>query len=99
MEAKDWLPIILSVVGSGGLAMYAMNGIGKWYAKRQDDRAADKLADLKKIDELQKQIFAMQQETIQNEIKRTAEAANSTKIQLDMMTLLKAMATSKGTTP
>ena len=95
---KDWLPIILSVVGSGGLIMYVLNGIGKWYVRRQDARAADKLADLKKIDELQKQIFGMQQDTIKSEIARRTETDKSTEVQLQTLALLKAMAEKKGTT-
>jgi len=96
MEA--WIPVVLAVVGSGGVLTLILNGIGKWWTKRQEERAADKLADLKKIDELQKQIFTMQQERIADEIKRRQESDNSTKLLGDMAALLKA-ALAKGSTP
>ncbi len=96
---KDWAPIILSIIGSGGLAMYVLNAIGKAYTARQEARTADKVADLKKIDDLQKQIFSMQQDRIAEEVKRRTETDNSTKVQMDTLALLKALIDKKGITP
>ena len=92
-----WIPVVLAVVGSGGVLTLILNGIGKWIVSRQEARNADKLADLQKIDALQKQIFAMQQERIADEIKRRQETDNSTKVLADMSALLKTLA--KGSTP
>lgn len=97
MEA--WIPVVLSVIGSGGILMFVLNGIGKWVARRQEERAAEKLGFLTKIDTLQKQIFDMQQERIADEIKRRQETDNSTKVLAEMTVLLKNALPVKGPTP
>jgi hypothetical protein len=99
MEA--WIPVVLSVIGSGGILMFILNGIGKWIARRQEQAAAKELAYLQKIEAQQKQIFDIQQERIAEKIKEREAAADSAKALAEMAVLLKSMqaALTKGQTP
>lgn len=88
---KDWIPVILAVVGP------LLVGIGWMFKSRREDRLraelerkAEKLKDLAKIEELQSVIFKMQQERIIDEANKRREVDTSVKLMTDMTTLLKA---------
>lgn len=71
-------------------------GIGWLFKTRREDRLRreleakrEKLADLAKIEELQRTIFEMQQERITDEANKRREADVSVKLLTDMTALLK----------
>lgn len=87
---KDWIPVIL------GILTPSILGMGWVFKTRREDRLAkdlerkqDKLKDLAKIEELQKQVFIMQQERISDEANKRKEADVSVKLMSEMTVLLK----------
>jgi flagellar basal body-associated protein FliL len=101
MEA--WIPVILSALGSGGILMVIVKGIGKALAKREEARATEKLGLLNKIEALQTRIFDMQQDRIAEQIKLREASSESAKALSEMSALLKttlaAFLQQKGTPP
>ena len=75
-----WIPVVLAVVGSGGILTLIVTGVGKWISRRRDEQVADKLADLTEIKNLRKQIFDMQQERIQYEMTRRESSDQTMKV-------------------
>lgn len=65
MEA--WIPVVLSVIGSGGILMFILNGIGKWFTRRQEAADARELAHETEKRQLRQQLFEFQQERIKYE--------------------------------
>lgn len=77
---EHWIPVVLSAIGSGGIVIYILNGIGKWYSKKQNDKAAETLAYVTEIKELRKTIFEMQQDRIRYEMTRRESADETMKV-------------------
>jgi len=82
----EWIPVAVALLGGGGLVSVVIRGIGKWIKWRRDD----KLADLATIKDLQHEVKAMLQDRIKDEMNRRQEAEVSNKLQLEMITLLRA---------
>lgn len=85
-----WIPVVLAVLSPFLL------GIGWWFKTKREDRIAldterkaDKLSDLRKIEELQVKIFTMQQERIADEANKRREVDVSNKLLSEMAALLK----------
>lgn len=82
---NEWIPVVLALVGGGGLVSVIVGGIGKWIKWRRED----KLADLATIKALQDEIKAMLQDRIKDEMMKREEGQVSNKLLVEMITLLK----------
>ncbi len=56
------MPVVLSVIGSGGILMFVLSGIGKWFARRRGAADAKELALGAEKRQLRQQLFDIQRE-------------------------------------